>query len=160
MAAFGWSPGQAPIQSAIMKTNPELARQNQRVWQIAVDEKVAPEISRYVVPDEYFVTYRDRFPHNIHPLAFFDYDEEKIVRELESIKWKPPLDTDSNSSNCLLNAYANKCHLDRHCFHPYVWEIANMVRQGVMRRQEGIEKIYSEQDQKMIDYAKARLDIQ
>jgi len=160
MAAFGWSPGQAPIQSAIMKTNPEMARQNQKVWQTAVNEKVAAEVSRYIVPEEYFVSYSDRFPHNIHPLAFFDYEEEKVKRELESIKWKPPLDTDSNSSNCLLNAYANRCHLERHGFHPYVWEIANMVRQGVMSRKEGIEKIYIDQDQKMVDYAKARLGIQ
>ncbi len=28
---------------------------------------------------------RDRFPTNIHPLAFFDYDEEKIKTELEGI---------------------------------------------------------------------------
>lgn len=160
LAAFGWSPGQAPIQSAIMKTNPEMARQNQKVWKTAVDEKVAAEVSRYIVPEEYFASYSSRFPYNIHPLAFFDYDEEKVMQELESIQWRPPLDTDSNSSNCLLNAYANKCHLERHGFHPYVWEIANMVRQGVMQRREGIEKIYADQDQKMIDYARKRLNIE
>lgn len=159
LAAFGWSPGQAPIQSAIMKTNPELIRQNQKVLKTAVNGKVAPEINRYFVPDEYFAAYRDRFPHNIHPLAFFDYDEEKIKHELESMKWSLPLDTDSNSTNCLLNAYANRCHLDRHGFHLYVWEIANMVRQGVMSRQEGIEKIYVDQNQKMVDYARDRLEV-
>lgn len=159
MAAFGWSPGQAPIQSAIMKTNPELIRQNQKVLRVAVKEKVASEINRYFVPDEYFTAYRDRFPHNIHPLAFFDYDEEKIKGELESMHWTAPQDTDSNSTNCLLNAFANKCHLDRHGFHPYVWEIANMVRQGVMKRQEGIEKIYVDQDQAMVDYARGRLEV-
>lgn len=159
MAAFGWSPGQAPIQSAIMKTNPELIRQNQKVLKSAVSEKVASQINGYFVPENYFTDYRDRFPHNIHPLAFFDYDEEKIKYELESMKWTPPRDTDSNSTNCMLNAYANKCHLDRHGFHPYVWEIANMVRQGVMSRQEGIEKIYIDQDQKMVDYARDRLEV-
>jgi len=30
---------------------------------------------------------------------------------------------------------------------------------GGYARQEGIEKIYTDQDQKMIDYARARLDI-
>ncbi len=159
MAAFGWSPGQAPIQSAIMKTNPELIRQNQKVLKAAVSEKVASQINGYFVPEKYFTDYRDRFPHNIHPLAFFDYDEEKIKAELESMNWTAPQDTDTNSTNCLLNAFANKCHLDRHGFHPYVWEIANMVRQGVMGRQEGIEKIYVDQDQEMVEYAKGRLEV-
>jgi hypothetical protein len=34
-----------------------------------------------------------------------------------------------------------------------------MVRQGVMSRQEGIEKIYVDQDQKMVDYARGRLEV-
>ena len=60
----------------------------------------------------------------------------------------------TNSSNCLLNAFANQCHLERHGFHPYVWEIANMVRQKVVSRDEGIEKIYTDQDRTMVNYAK------
>ena len=69
-----------------------------------------------------------------------------------------PKDTDTNSSNCLLNAFANHCHLERYHFHPYVWEIANMVRQGVMERGEGIEKIYADQKQEMVEYARERLN--
>ncbi|MCD4719349.1 MAG: hypothetical protein K8S13_05755, partial [Desulfobacula sp.] len=93
----------------------------------------------------------------IHPLAFFDYDEEKIKQELRSIGWKAPEDTDTNSSNCLINAFANKCHIARHGFHPYVWEIANMVRQGIMSRDEGLIKIYTEQNTEMVNYAKEKL---
>ena len=59
----------------------------------------------------------------------------------------------------LLNALANHCHIKRHKFHPYVWEIANMVRQGVVDRDQGIEKIYSKQNSDMVNYAKERLDI-
>ena len=73
--------------------------------------------------------------------------------------WRAPEDTDTNSSNCLLNAFANQCHLERHGFHPYVWEIANMVRQGVMGREEGIEKIYSDQNAEMVNYAREKLEL-
>ena len=73
--------------------------------------------------------------------------------------WRSPQDTDTNSSNCLLNALANLCHIKRHNFHPYVWEIANMVRQGIVDRDEGIEKIYTDQNQEMIEYARERLEI-
>jgi hypothetical protein len=58
-----------------------------------------------------------------------------------------------------LNAFANQCHLQRHHFHPYVWEIANMVRQGVMDRDEGIEKIYTDQNREMVEYAENKLGL-
>lgn len=65
----------------------------------------------------------------------------------------------SSSSNCFLNAFANHRHLERHRFHPYVWEIANMVRQRVMRREEGIQKIYSAQNPDQVAYARTKLGL-
>jgi hypothetical protein len=160
LVAFGWSPGQAPIQSAIMKTNPALTLQNQKAFKSAFPDDISLQMASYLIPDPYYELYKDRFPHNVHPLAFFEYDEERIKTELESVGWKSPKDTDSNSTNCLLNAFANYCHLNRHHFHPYVWEIANMVRRGDMSRDEGIEKIYSTQNQQMVDYARNKLGLQ
>ena len=159
LVAFGWSPGQAPIQSAIMKTNPVLARQNQAVWNKAFPGEISDGLRPHFIPEKYYEVYQDRFPHNIHPLAFFDYEEERIKRELESVGWKAPTDTDTNSTNCLLNAFANQCHIRRHRFHPYVFEIANMVRQGVMGREEGIAKIYTEQNREMVEYAQEKLGL-
>ena len=159
LVAFGWSPGQAPIHSGIMKTNPSLIRQNQESIKKAFEEEIIRDIGQFFIPDYYYKEYKDRFPYNIHPLAFFDYNEEDITASLGNIGWKAPNDTDTNSSNCLINAFANHCHLERHRFHPYVWEIANMVRQGVMGRDEGIEKIYTEQNPEMVKYAKKRLGL-
>ena len=159
LVAFGWSPGQAPIQSAIMKTNPKMNLQAQKALLNSFPENLQAKIKQYYVPEEYYELYADRFPQNIHPLAFFDYDEENIKKELHQMGWGDPKDTDTNSSNCLINAYANHCHLQRHGFHPYVWEIANMVRQGVMSREEGIEKIYTDQNENMVEYAKQKLEI-
>ena len=143
LVAFGWSPGQAPIQSAIMRTNSKLTKMNQAAFRNGFPEAIGKRLEQYLIPDIYYQLYVERFPYNIHPLAFFDYNEEKIKAELMSVGWQAPEDTDANSSNCLLNAYANQCHLKRHGFHPYVWEIANMVRRGIVGRDEGIEKIYS-----------------
>jgi tRNA(Ile)-lysidine synthase TilS/MesJ len=159
LVAFGWSPGQAPIQSAIMKTNGGLMRQNQKALRGGFPPDIASGMNAYMIPESYYQTYKDAFPYNIHPLAFFDYDEEKIKAELVGMGWNAPTNTDTNSTNCMLNAFANQCHLDRHGFHPYVWEIANMVRQGVMEREEGIKKIYSEQAASMVEYAKEKLGL-
>ncbi len=160
LIAFGWSPGQAPIRSAIMKTNPALTLESQKAFKSAFPKDIASRMESYLIPAPYYEVYKDSFPCNIHPLAFFEYDEEKIKIELESVGWKPPPDTDSNSTNCLLNAFANQCHLDRHGFHPYVWEIANMVRRGDMSRKDGIEKIYAAHDPRMVDYARLKLRIE
>jgi tRNA(Ile)-lysidine synthase TilS/MesJ len=159
LVVFGWSPGQAPIQSAIMKTNPALIRQNQTALKKAFPSEVRQGMSQYFISDSYYEIYKDRFPYNVHPLAFFDYDEEAIKHQLDDLGWQAPADTDTNSTNCLLNAFANECHLKRHGYHPYVWEIANMARQGVMSREEGIQKIYAEQNQEMVKYARERLGL-
>jgi tRNA(Ile)-lysidine synthase TilS/MesJ len=159
LVAFGWSPGQAPIQSAIMKTNPALTRQTQSALKKAFPGETCGFLENYFIPDGYYEIYKERYPQNIHPLAFFDYNEARIIEELNDIGWRAPTDTDTNSSNCLLNAFANQIHIERNGFHPYVWEIANMVRQGVMDRDEGMEKIYTEQNPQMVEYAKKRLGL-
>ena len=159
LVAFGWSPGQAPIQSAILKTNSALTQQNQLSLINAFPSDIKHEMQKYQIPEVYYEIYKDRFPHNIHPLAFFNYDEENIKNKLNELGWHAPIDTDTNSSNCLLNAFANQCHIERHGFHPYVWEIANMVRKKVLSRDEGIEKIYTDQDLSMVNYAKEVLKI-
>ena len=159
LVAFGWSPGQAPIQSSIMKTNPALIRKNQKLVKDTFIEKIDPLTQSYFIPDSYYTIYQDSFPYNIHPLAFFDYNEEKISQELQEMGWQHPADTDTNSTNCLINAFANQCHVDQYGFHPYVLEIANMVRQGIMSRDEGIKKIYAEQNDEMVKYAQERLEL-
>jgi hypothetical protein len=159
LVAFGWSPGQAPIQSAIMKTNTSMIRLTQKAQKGGFPTNIASAMDAYMIPESYYETCKDRFPYNIHPLAFFNYDEEHIKGELKSVGWKLPTNTDTNSTNCLLNAFANHCHLERHKFHPYVWEIANMVRQGVMTRQEGIEKIYSPQSTDQVRFAQNKLGL-
>ena len=70
-----------------------------------------------------------------------------------------PDDTDSNSTNCLLNAFANDVHIKRFKFHPYVWEIANMVREGVMGREDGYKKIYGAQSPDLLKIAKEKLGL-
>ena len=53
---------------------------------------------------------------NIHPLAFTEYDEEAILREIQSIGWVNPADTDPNSTKSLLNALATIFLGNGYCF--------------------------------------------
>ena len=157
MIGFGWSPGQAPIESSIMKNNPSLVRMAQQVILKPLREIAGDVIGAYFLQQKHYESV-EQFPYNVHPMAWEYYNEEMIVNDIQKLGWTAPKDTDSNSSNCLLNAYANDIHLKRYQFHPYVWEIANMVREGVMTRDEGYAKIYGEQDKNLINAAKKKLE--
>ncbi|MBU1057112.1 MAG: hypothetical protein KJ804_02170 [Proteobacteria bacterium] len=155
---FGWSPGQAPVQSSVMRTNPALMQGTQKAILKPLLEIAGDAVLPYFVTEEQF-TQKELFPWNIHPLAFLHYDEQDITERISQFGWERPNDTDPNSSNCTLNAFANQVHRKRYDFHPYVWEIANMVRTGVLSREEGIEKIEPPEDIKMVAYSQKELGV-
>ena len=74
--------------------------------------------------------------------------------------WNQPKDTDTNSTNCLLNAFANQVHEKSYDYNPYVFEISKMVREGVMTRQDGLRKFDLDSPLVQIDIVKERLGIQ
>lgn len=158
MVGFGWSPGQAPVQSSLMKNNPSLIRMAQRAIFNPLREIVGDEIETYFLQEKHY-SHPEKFPYNVHPMAWEFYDEGMIMEEIKKFGWVAPEDTDSNSTNCLLNAFANDIHIKKYGFHPYVWEIANMVREGIMKRDEGYKKIYQKQPLNLITTSKEKLEI-
>ena len=158
MMAWGWSPGQAPIRSSIMKINPALFKVTQDAIKKPMGKIAGDAINPYFLSDAQFAD-EAVFPYNISPLAFMDYDENKILEKLHQLGWRSPKDVDTNSTNCLLNSFANQIHIDRYHFHPYAFEIAEMVRTGVMSRKEGLEKISEPGNDATIRFARERLEI-
>ena len=155
---YGWSPGQAPIQSSIMKTNPALIRMTQKVVYDPLYKIAGDEIRPYFLEDRHFNSGKE-FPYNIHPLAFLEYNEGKIFSRMKELNWERPEDTDPNSTNCLLNTFANQVHEKLYGYNPYVFEIAKMVREGVMTRQEGLRKFDKEVTPSAVDLVKEKLCI-
>ena len=159
LVAYGWSPGQAPISSAIMQTSARMQLfTNRSVRDPLVENE--PALLDYFLTENDLKTDKERWPVNIHPLAFFEYNEEDIIQNISEMGWKKPDDTDSNSTNCLLNALANHLHKKKFGFHPYAWEIAGIVRSGSMPREEGIEKINQDENPSMVRLAADRLELQ
>ena len=156
--AWGWSPGQAPIRSSIMKINPALFKSTQEVLKKPMEESAAAGLQQYFLSEEQFKQ-ADLFPYNASPLAFMDYDEHMIIEKLKTLGWEEPKDVDTNSTNCLLNSFSNHIHMDRYKFHPYAFEIAEMVRTGVMTREYGMAKVGNLGVDATIDYAKKKLGI-
>jgi len=155
----GWSPGQAPISSSVFKNNPSMIRKMQDALQAPMEEAAGKEISPYFLREEHFAS-PDRFPYNINPLAFLRYNEADIHARIETLGWEKPQDTDPNSTNCLLNSYANAVHRKEFGYNPYVFELAKLVREGVMERDEAIARLSAPEDEATVAWVEERLNIQ
>lgn len=154
---YGWSPGQAPIEASIFKNNPSMVRKMQKVLLEPMEEVTGPEIHNYFLTKEHMNS-EDAFPYNISPLAFLDYDETDILEKINKLDWTKPDDTDPNSTNCLLNSYANMIHIDRFRFHPYAFELAKLVREGYMERDEALARLETPEKDETVDIVRKRLD--
>jgi tRNA(Ile)-lysidine synthase TilS/MesJ len=160
LAAYGWSPGQAPITSAIMQTSPRMQSITNKTVRDPLFKRFPKELRPFFISDDDLKYDPDRWPINIHPLAFLNYNENDIVKLIQSLGWVMPQDTDPNSSNCTLNALANYLHRKKFGFHPYAWEIAGIVRSGSMERSEGIEKTNQPEDINMVRYGAERIGVE
>lgn len=163
MIAYGWSPGQAPVQSSVFKTNSSMIRQMQKAMRKPIEHMIGDRLSSFFLEDRHFETdvslEGEKFPYLVHPLAFLDYSEERILAEIKGIGWVDPKDTDANSTNCLLNSFANEVHMKQLGFHPYAFEIAGLVREGYMTRQEGLKRLSVPPDPDVVKYVQTKLGI-
>lgn len=157
LIVYGWSPGQAPIESSVFKNNPAMIRSMQKVVLEPLYKLVGDEIKPYFLDDSHFDN-RYSFPYNINPLAFLEYNEEVILQEIAKFGWQAPKGTDS-STNCLLNSYAIFTHKKQFNFHPYAYEVAKLVREGYLDRESGLEKIDKAINEENIALVRNKLEI-
>ena len=156
--AYGWSPGQAPLSSSIFKNNKDMVKTMQNAIFGPLHETVGEEIKHYFLNQQHFEK-ECEFPYNISPLAFLEYDEDKIFENMQDLGWKRPGDTDPNSTNCLLNGFANLVHKEKFGFHPYSLELANLVREGYLGRQEALDRINAPEDSDTVNRVRRKLGL-
>jgi tRNA(Ile)-lysidine synthase TilS/MesJ len=156
--AFGWSPGQAPINSSIMKNNGKMLKMTQEQVFRPLFEVAGDKVRPYFLEEKHF-SGSYKFPYNIHPLAFLDYDEEVIYKTISSLGWVSPADVDANSTNCLLNSFANIVHKKRFHFNPYSFELAGLVREGCLERSTALDRLQQEEDPRTVEAVTKKLQI-
>lgn len=156
--AYGWSPGQAPINSSILKNNANMVRMMQNTLYDRMHQIVGDAINPYFLEEEHFIGLGD-IPYNINPLAFLDYDLDAIQKSITRFGWKRPTDTDANSTNCLLNSFANVVHKQKLGFHPYAFEMANLVREGYMDRTTALKRLYQQENPDTLKLVKKKLQL-
>jgi tRNA(Ile)-lysidine synthase TilS/MesJ len=156
LVVYGWSPGQLPLSAALFRLNGPLLRSMQAALKEPLRRVVGPEIDSYFLRERHFEDER-WFPTTVSPLAFLEYDEEKIIETVSELGWQRPTEPDANSTNCLLNSFANRVHRAQFGFHPYAWELAGLVRQGHLTRDEAIVRLEDPEDPEVVRQVEERL---
>lgn len=97
-----------------------------------IDEASGEEVGKYFLKSQYLAK-GEKYPHVLFPFhAVFEYDEKKIYRKISSMGWVKPKDTDTCSTNCLINTLSNYAFVKQYGYHPYIAEISMMVREGLL----------------------------
>lgn len=155
---FGWTPGQAQVKSPILKLDYRMILANQQQIQSPIVKYLGEDYKKYFLDPEWVEAEKDHIPYFVYPLLHSKYDENEIIETIESIGWNKPTDTDSNSTNCLLNSYANFVHMRDYGYNPYCMEVAGLVRSGFLSWEDGMEKLSVSGDNSVIDHVKNKLD--
>ena len=153
---FGWTPGQVETARPLLKLNYRMVSKVFDNTKSAISSRFGSEYDKYFLDYEFMRLNEDRFPYLYYPFVSNAYDEKNILEEIREIGWELPENTDGNSSNCLLNSYANQSHVERLGYHPYAFEISSMVRRGYMTREEGMKKLENVKNDSSYDLIKAK----
>jgi len=138
--AWGFSSGQADMRASILKMNALMLRAMHDSRSLPLLKIAGDAVRSHLLNESHFAEDVE-FPYNVNFLGFHDCSEEDELVRIRELGWQEPRDTDGNSSNCLLNAYANRQHIQKFGFHPYAFEVAGLVRAGALSREEGLAKL-------------------
>lgn len=140
MVVYGWSSGQIPLASALFRTNRRMLEAFLKAARMPLESVVGDQTVPYF-PSERLLKTVKSFPYLVSPLAFLEHTEEEVTRRIRQLGWESPKDTDPNSTNCLLNGFACRIHQKQMGFHPYVMELAGLVREGYVSREEALARL-------------------
>ncbi len=158
MMIYGWSPGQIPMPSAFLRPNRQMLEAMVAAASAPLVQASDGEAARYF-PEKRHFRDAERMPVNVSPLIFLEWSEAEAVSAIEGYGWQRPDDTDPNSTNCLLNAFANQVHFAQMGYHPYAMELAGLVRDGYMSREEALARLDAPSEPKLVAQVAARLGV-
>jgi hypothetical protein len=90
---------------------------------------------------------------NIAFLRLFDfirYDERQIYRRIAELGWQKPSDTDSCSTNCLLNSLGIYVYRKTRGYHPYTKQLADLIRRGLLSRADALQAVQADLNMELV----------
>ena len=154
---FGWTPGQAPVKSPVLKLDSRMILATQRQLLTPIVNNLGDIYRSYFFDQDWLAARSADIPALVYPLVFSRYSEVDIFESISKLGWKKPGDTDSNSTNCLLNSLANDIHMRSYGFNPYSFEIAGLVREGYLDREEGLKRLALGGDEAVVAAVREKL---
>jgi hypothetical protein len=141
MVMLGHSPGQ------LIQSENEIIYQDNKIPQVLRRKLFQPlaaslgdEVYYYLMltPEEYKT---NPFPYTVNAFPIIGYDEEEIYRSITALGWRKPGDVDPNSTNCRLNSLGIVKHKERYGFHPYDFEMSQLVRLKILNRETALRRV-------------------
>jgi tRNA(Ile)-lysidine synthase TilS/MesJ len=136
LVAGGYVGGQVPPGSAVLRVDPAMLAIGGEVFRERALAVLGPEAARLfsVLPASEKVAL-------VNPLLGVRVPEEELIAALRPLGWVPTLDTGPSSTNCRLNELGILVHYRRYGFNPYVYEIAEQVRVGLLDRVTALARV-------------------
>jgi hypothetical protein len=133
--AGGYIGGQVPKDAAVLRVDPAaLERAGALTRQKAV-ATFGPEAAHY-----FAVPTSSAKLSIVNPLLTVRVSEAEIIEALRPLGWQPTTDTGPSSTNCRLNELGILLHHRRYGFNPYVFEMAEQVRGGLLDREVALAR--------------------
>ncbi|WP_054740290.1 argininosuccinate synthase domain-containing protein [Cellulosilyticum ruminicola] len=159
MMIFGWAPGQIDQRSVIMQPNKRFLQKAQEVFTNAHQTVLASHMDKYLLTAKAYDSEDISIPYFVNPLMFNEYDFDKVQKTILELGWKYPDNTDASSTNCLLNTLGNYVHEKRYGYNPYSEEISELIREGKLTREEGLDKLNKQTNRQVLEACLTKLGI-
>jgi tRNA(Ile)-lysidine synthase TilS/MesJ len=141
LIAGGYLGGQVPRDSAVLALDlrAQAAGREQAVTRYV--EHFGPGARAYFDTHAAIQAGRDARVTILNPMLSLDVTEDEVVAAIGELGWKRVTDVGLNSSNCRLNDLGIALHHGQHGFHPYAFEMSELIRAGVMTRERALAKV-------------------
>ena len=155
---FGFTPGQININKQVVKLDYRTLKSNFAGIKGNIIKEFGESYSSILLMDDLVDENKDNIPALFYPFMNDNYNENQILDKISEFGWVKPTDTDGNSTNCLMNAYAIHKHKEKYGFHPYALELAHLVRSNSMDREEALSRIMEDDNKEIIKYVEQKLN--
>ena len=142
IVAGGYIGGQVPKDAAMMDIDLSVLNLSRQAMQSKYQAFFGEAAMKYIqLPAELLERSRIKNILIVNPMLTVDATEEEIIDEIKPLGWINTSDTGKNSSNCRLNDLGIAVHYHKYGFNPYVFEISEQVRNGLVDRETALDKV-------------------
>ena len=141
LIAGGYLGGQVPKDAAVMKIDigqqEVLRKKRLEKYRSAFGETA----SQYFGIPPNLINSENSIITILNPMLTLLATEEEIIEKISEFGWVKTKDTGNYSSNCKINDLGIMSHNKKYGFNPYIMEVAEGVRAGLIDREKALKKL-------------------